>query len=214
MPHISLNPDAVGISSLLEYRPETARPLTELAERLLRGPSTLTRGERELIATYVSQLNDCSFCSDSHAAVAAAQLAGGMTLVDQVRTDPGSAPISPKLTSLLRIAAAVRRGGKEVRDEQIATARESGATDLEIHDTVLIAAAFCMYNRYVDGLATSLPEDPASYGGSADAIVRAGYVSGLRRAAGACACDEGRCAQDGHSARLDALRMLDVIDRP
>jgi hypothetical protein len=53
--------------------------------------------------------------------------------------------------------------------------RAEGATDLEIHDTVLIAAAFCMFNRYVDGLGTSAPDDPAQYAASAQHLVRHGY---------------------------------------
>jgi uncharacterized peroxidase-related enzyme len=176
MPHVDLGSDAFGIRSLFEYRPETALPLCELAEVLLRGPSTLTRGERELIASYVSSLNDCSYCTNSHAAFAAAQLPSGMTLVDQVRADPDSAPIDTKLRALLRIAAAVQRGGKSVRAQDVETAREAGADDQEIHDTVLIAAAFCMYNRYVDGLATNLPEDPAQYAKNAEGIVNEGYL--------------------------------------
>jgi uncharacterized peroxidase-related enzyme len=180
MPHINLGNDAPGIVSLFAYRPEAAKPLCDLAEVLLRGPNSLTRGERELIAAYVSTLNDCSFCGDSHAAFAAAQLPEGMTLVDQVRTDPAGAPVSPKLAALLPIAAAVQRGGKNVREEDVAAAREAGATDVEIHDTVLIAAAFCLYNRYVDGLATTLPDDPDGYAEMAELIVNVGYgvVSG------------------------------------
>jgi len=175
VPHISLGNDAPGIVSLFVYRPETAKPLSDLAEVLLRGPSSLTRGERELIATYVSTLNNCNFCADSHAAFAAAQLPEGMTLVDQVRADPASAPVSAKLAALLRIAGAVQRSGKDVRAADVAAAREAGATDVEIHDTVLIAAAFCLFNRYVDGLATTLPEDPAGYAAMAELIVSVGY---------------------------------------
>jgi uncharacterized peroxidase-related enzyme len=177
MPHVNLGSDAFGIRSLFEYRPETAPPLCELAEVLLRGPSTLTSGERELIAAYVSSLNDCSYCTGSHAAYAAAQLPSGMTLVDQVRADPDSAPIDAKLRALLRIAAAVQRGGKNVRGEDVEAARQAGAIDQEIHDAVLIAAAFCMYNRYVDGLATTVPEDPAGYAAAADGIVNKGYTA-------------------------------------
>jgi uncharacterized peroxidase-related enzyme len=180
MPHISLGNDAPGIVSLLIYRPETAKPLCDLAEVLLRGPSSLTPGERELIAAYVSGLNDCSFCSDSHAAFAAAQLPEGMTLVDQVRADLDAAPVSAKLGALLRIAAAVQRGGKNVRAQDVEAARDAGASDEEIHDAVLIAAAFCMMNRYVDGLATTLPDDPGGYAVTAKLIVSGGYA-GLTR---------------------------------
>ena len=176
MPHITLNSAEPGIRGLLRYRPETGRPLSELAEVLLRGPGTLTRGERELIAAYVSALNDCRYCSSSHSACAAAQLPGGMALVEQVRTDAGSAPVSAKLKTLLAIAAAVRQSGLSVTAEQIAEARTAGATDLEIHDTVLIAATFCMYNRYVDGLATIAPEDPALYAAGAQHLIKQGYL--------------------------------------
>ena len=125
MPHISLGNDAPGILSLFEYRPETAGPLCDLAEVLLRGPSSLTRGERELIAAYVSTLNDCNFCASSHAAFAAAQLPDGMALVDRVRTDLAAADVSPKLGALLRIAAAVQRSGKDVRAADVDAAREA-----------------------------------------------------------------------------------------
>ena len=175
MAHIELGNDIPGIGGLLEYRPETARPLGELAEVLLRGDSTLSRGERELIAAYVSRRNECEYCSNSHAATAAAQLPGGAGLVGQVLTDPGTAPLSAKLRALLDIADLVRVDGRLVSADAVAKARAAGATDLEIHDTVLIAAAFCMYNRYVDGLGTAVPDDPAQYAAGAQALVENGY---------------------------------------
>lgn len=175
MPHIELNPELPGILGLFRYRPETARPLTDLANVLLRGPSTLTPGERELIAAYVSGRNDCRFCSLSHSAFAAAQLPGGAELVDQVRADPEHAPISPKLRALLRIAAAVQQSGLDVTADDVAAARAAGATDTEIHDAVLIAAMFSMLNRYVDGLATIAPENPALYAMQAQGIIEHGY---------------------------------------
>ena len=176
MPHIALNSAEPGIRGLLRYRPETAGPLSELTEVLLRGPSTLTRGERELIAAYVSALNDCRYCSSSHSACAAAQLPGGMAVVEQVRADPATAPVSAKLKALLAIAAAVAHGGHAVTPGQVARARAAGATDVEIHDTVLIAATFCMFNRYVDGLATIAPNDPAAYTAGAQRLVTQGYL--------------------------------------
>jgi uncharacterized peroxidase-related enzyme len=177
MPHIELNSDDPGIRGLFRYRPETAVPLNELVEVLLRGPSTLTPGERELIAAHVSALNECRYCYGSHSAYAAAQLPGGMDLVDLVREDVSSAPISAKLKALLQIASAVQRDGRSVTAEQVTAARDDGATDVEIHDTVLIAAAFCMFNRYVDGLATIAPEDPAVYQMRAERIVADGYLA-------------------------------------
>lgn len=175
MPHIQLGNDLPGIVSLFAYRPQTAGPLGELAEVLLRGPSTLSRGERELIAARVSERNDCRFCADSHAAFAAAQLDEGMALVDQVRAEPADAPVSEKLKALLALADAVQESGSPVTGDHIRAARTAGATDAEVHDTVLIAAAFCMYNRYVDALATVTPEDPAAYAEMAEVITTHGY---------------------------------------
>ncbi|WP_424535699.1 carboxymuconolactone decarboxylase family protein [Sphaerisporangium viridialbum] len=179
MPHIELGNDAPGIRGLMQYRPETGRVLSELAETLLRDDNTLSRGERELIASYVSTLNQCKFCSASHSAFAAAQLPGGMETVVHACSDVDGAPVSGKLKALLHIAGAVQRLGTEVTEDHVAAAREAGATDVEIHDTVLIAAAFCMYNRYVDGLGTYAPDDPAAYAHMAEGIVTDGYLARL-----------------------------------
>jgi uncharacterized peroxidase-related enzyme len=175
VPHIDLPGDLPGITGPLAFRPETAKPLMLLAEVLLRADSTLGRGERELIAAYVSRLNDCTFCDASHSAFAARQLDGGAPLVDAVKLDPATAPITPKLRALLAVAAKVARSGRAVAAADVEAARAEGATDVEIHDTVLIAAAFCMYNRYVDGLATWSPDDQAAYDAMADVIVDEGY---------------------------------------
>ncbi len=177
MPHIDLPEGIPGIRSAFAFRPETARPLCDLAEVLLRGESTLSRGERELIAAYVSNLNECVFCQSSHSAFAAAQLEGGMDLVEEVKRDPEQAPIGDKLRALLAIAARVRVDGRSVTVDDVEAARRYGATDIEIHDTVLIAAAFCMFNRYVDGLATWAPTDPALYEERARLLVENGYLA-------------------------------------
>lgn len=176
MPHIQLPEGLPGIVSGFAFRPETAKPLRELAEILLRGPNTLTSGEREMIATFVSTRNDCYFCQTSHRAAAAHHLGRNYELVDAVRFDYPNAPVSDKLKALLAIAGSVQKGGKHVSDEEIATARKAGATDMEIHDTVLIAAAFCMYNRYVDGLATFTPQDQAQYDAMGAGMAAQGYL--------------------------------------
>lgn len=159
MAHIPVRDGVPGIISLFEFDPEASRPLNALAQVVLRRPSTLTPAERELIATHVSTLNGCAFCAGSHAAAARHLLGDAAPVVEAVRTDPSTAPVSEKMRALLAIAARVQRGGRSVSDEEVAAARAEGATDQEIHDTVLIAAAFCMYNRYVDGLATAVPAD-------------------------------------------------------
>jgi uncharacterized peroxidase-related enzyme len=176
MPHIDLPPGVPGISGAFSFRPERAGPLRLLVETLLRDDNSLSRGERELIAAYVSRLNDCLFCEASHSTFAALQLDGGMPLVSEVKRDPDEAPISDKLRALLAVAAKVQEGGKSVTDDDIGAARDQGATDLEIHDTVLIAAAFCMFNRYVDGLAAWSPTDAGAYEEIGRRVVERGYL--------------------------------------
>lgn len=178
MAHIKVPEGLPGIVGLLAFRPETAKPLSELAEVLLRGPSTLSPGERETIAAYVSYLNECRFCSDSHAAAARAHLKEKAGTVAAVLKGPAAAPVSDKLKALLAIAAQVQKGGRRVGDDLVAKARAEGATDEELHDTVLIAAAFCMYNRYVDGLATVIPPEEA-YGPIGEMLARDGYLAAL-----------------------------------
>lgn len=169
MPHITLEDHLPGITGLLEYRRDTAEPIRELTQTLLRGPSTLTTAEREMIATLVSHLNACRFCSTAHQAVTDLLL-GECDTTAAIRTDIESAPISEKMKSLLQIAAQVQSGGYKVTPAVIDRAKGAGASDIEIHDTVLIAALFCLYNRYVDGLATVAPEKPEFYQGLAKRI--------------------------------------------
>jgi uncharacterized peroxidase-related enzyme len=177
MPHIALPEGLPGILGPMAFRPETSKPLNELAEVLLRGPNSLSSAERELIATYTSSQNDCHFCQSSHGAAASHHLGGNDELVAAVKLDPDSADISPKLRALLAIAGRVQQGGKAVGEEDVERARAQGATDTEIHDTVLIAAAFCMYNRYVDGLATWAPQEPEAYVDSGRRLAEEGYAA-------------------------------------
>jgi uncharacterized peroxidase-related enzyme len=179
MAHIDLGVDEhqhPGITGLLMFRPETGKPLMDLAQVLLRDAHSLTPGERELIAAYVSGLNECKFCYSSHSASAVAQLDGDTNLIDQVLDDLDSAPVSAKLRALLRIAGVVRDDGRKVTTDLVAAARAEGATDVEIHDTVLLAAAFSMYNRYVDGLGALAPDNPDMYADAARRIIEFGYA--------------------------------------
>ena len=182
MAHISLPEQLPGIRGPMAFRPETAAPLNALADVLLRGPSTLSAGERELIATHVSACNDCRYCQTIHGAVAALEL-GDEALVLQAKVDPEGTPLSDKLKALLAIARHTALGGAHVTSDDISRAREHGATDIEIHDTVLIAAAFCLFNRYVDGLATWAPDDPDFYRQRAVLIATHGYAGATPQAA-------------------------------
>jgi len=174
MPYIPLESHLPGITGLLEYRKDTGQPIRELTEILLRGPSSLTRAERELIATVVSNGNQCKFCSAAHAATVD-KLLGESETCTQVKADISTAPVSEKMKALLTIADRVREDGKLVTPAHIATAKAASATDIEIHDTVLIAGLFCLYNRYVDGMATAMPEDDNYFAMLADRLVNHGY---------------------------------------
>lgn len=176
VPHIALPEGLPGITAAFAFRPDTAVHLRALAETALRGPSTLTPGERELLAAYVSHRNACVFCHASHRAAAAHHLAHDYAVVDAVCADPAQAPVSDKLKALLVIAGQVQTSGRDVTTDAVARARAEGATDLEIHDTVLIAAMFSMFNRYVDGLATWAPQGDDAYDAMGQRMARDGYV--------------------------------------
>jgi uncharacterized peroxidase-related enzyme len=173
VPHINL-PDMPGIVAGFNFRPETAGPMRELAHILLHERNSLTPGERELIAAYVSSRNRTTFCELSHGAAATAHL-GDPLVVEKVKVDFRDAPIRPKLKALIAIAGKVQQDGKLVTALDIERARQQGATDMEIHDTVLIAAAFCMYNRYVDGLGTWQPRDESMYTAMGEHLATHGY---------------------------------------
>ena len=176
MAHIRVPEGVPGIRSLVMFRPETGKPLYELAQVLLRGESPLSEAERELIAAYVSHLNSCMFCMNSHAAAARCLFGDEKNTVDDVLNDMQHSGVSDKLKALLNIAGKVQVQGKEVLPADIEVARKLGADDREIHDTVLIAATFSMFNRYVDGLASFTPTDPGVYEEMGKRMVEKGYV--------------------------------------
>ena len=177
MAHIQLPEGLPGIRGPMAFSPHTAKPMNELAEILLRDDNnTLTRGERELIGAYVSYQNDCFFCQNVHGALAQHYMQCDMQFIDSIKNDFQSTSISEKLKTLLTIAGSVQKGGGFVTTAQIEVAKNAGATDKEIHDTVLIAAAFCMFNRYVDGLATWAPADRNVYVQRAKMRAEEGYL--------------------------------------
>ena len=180
MAHIKLNNEQLpGIVGLLDYSPATAAPLSELAETLLVADSTLSKAEREIIAASVSYRNGCHFCHTSHAAAAVAHAKTDSTLIDEIKAGFPHTVITAKLRALLNIAHHVQEGGKKVTPNDIEAARQTGATDKEIHDTVLIAAAFCMYNRYVDGLGTWAPVNNEDYLEMGQALAERGYLAAV-----------------------------------
>lgn len=180
MPYIPLKENLPGITGLLDYRKDTALPIRQLTQILLRGESTLSQGERELIASVVSYGNECAFCSAAHTA-AADLLLNDNTIAEKVKHEPDAAPVSDKMKALLAIARATQKNGKLVTQAMVDEAKAQGATDMELHDTVLIAALFSLYNRYVDGLASVTPTDPAFYNRLANILKDKGYLPSENR---------------------------------
>ncbi|MCX6146999.1 MAG: peroxidase-related enzyme [Candidatus Kapabacteria bacterium] len=176
MPHIKLDENLAGIRSLAQFRPDTGKALYDLAQALLKQNSSLGEADSELIATFVSHLNGCHYCKSSHGSVAKYLYGDNASTVDKVMEDYQNAPIPEKLKALLTIAKAVQKDARTVTTEIVDEAKALGASDREIHDTVLISAAFCMYNRYVDGLATISPTDPAYYEPMGERLAKFGYV--------------------------------------
>lgn len=177
MAHINVPEGVPGIRSLVMFRPETGKYLYELAQVLLRGESPLSEAERELIAAYVSKRNETIFCTLSHAAASRHLYGDDKGIVDDVLNDLHQSNISKKMKALLTIAGKVQVLGKEVLPEDIDAARVEGANDREIHDAVLIAASFSMFNRYVDGLASFTPTGEAEYDAMGKRMAEKGYVS-------------------------------------
>ncbi len=176
MAHIKLPEGVPGILGPLMAYPDSAAHLNGRAETVLRGPSSLTEAEREMIAAFVSSGNDCYFCTNSHAAAARHLLGDDAELVDDILNHGPAADIGEKMRALLAIAAKIRRAGRLVSAEDVSAARAAGADDKAIHDTVLIALMFCMYNRYVDGLGTWAPRNRTLYDQLGARLAAKGYV--------------------------------------
>jgi len=181
MPYIPLSEKLPGITGLLDYRKDTAFHIRHLTQILLRGESTLSEGERELIATVVSQGNACTFCTAAHTAIAEIFLDTDDSVVEKVKADINTSPVSNKMKALLKIAQATGKNGRLVTEEMVTEARKEGATDQELHDTVLIAALFSLYNRYVDGLASVTPSEPAFYHRLGKILKDKGYLPSENR---------------------------------
>jgi uncharacterized peroxidase-related enzyme len=175
-------PNVPGIVAAMHLSPGVAVHLRGLADELLVNDfpgATLSRAERELVATAVSAKNDCFYCMDSHGAFASALLRRANTqgiedLVDGIKSG-GSQNVSPKLAALLDIARSVAKNARDVKADQIARAIAAGANDADTQLTVLIASAFCMYNRMVDGLRAQTPPSAEAYRARAEEIAEHGY---------------------------------------
>ncbi len=176
MSHIKVPEGAPGIIGPMMAYPDTAKVLNELAESLLSQQTpTFSKGERETVAGYVSYLNNCIFCSESHGAVADFhEKKPGLS--KSVWKNMEDAPISDRLKALLRIAGKVQKDARSVNKKDVEAAIALGSTERDVHDAVLIASAFCMFNRYVDGLGTiAPPRDSPAYAKMGEMLATKGY---------------------------------------
>lgn len=181
-PIIGSLPDVPGILAAMRLTPSLERHLRGLADALLVEDypgATITRAERELLATAVSAGNDCFYCMDSHGAFANAVLErSGVTglerLIDGIKNG-ASDGLDDKMRALLHIARTVRREARDLTAADVATARAAGATDADVQLAVLIAAAFSMYNRMVDGFRAKTPPTADAFRAGAAEIVEHGY---------------------------------------
>ena len=175
-------PDAPGIRAAIGLTPALGSHLLGLADVLLVDDfpgATITRAEREMLAEAVSAANDCFFCMDSHGAHAAAALgkAGAtelLPLVDEIKVGSFDR-FSPKMRALIQTARTVGRAARDLTADDVAVATASGASDGDVQLAVLIAAAFSMYNRMVDGLRARTPADLETYRPRAVQIAEHGY---------------------------------------
>jgi uncharacterized peroxidase-related enzyme len=175
-------PDAPGIVAAMRLSSGLATHLRGLADELLVNEvpgATLTRAERELLATAVSAANDCFYCMDSHGAFASellrrANVESVDAVVDGIKSG-GSEGTGPKMVALLAIARGVQRGARGLTRDEVTRALEAGATDVDTQLAVLIASAFSMYNRMVDGLRATTPASSEAYRARAVEIADHGY---------------------------------------
>lgn len=176
--------DIPGIGLAMSLAPGLEGALRTLADVLLVNDfpgASLTRPEREMIATAVSALNDCFFCMDSHGAFAASLLrrqgaTDAEALVEGLKS--GSLQrLSAKMQGLLAIARAVARDARALTHDDTAPAMAAGATSGDVQLAVLIASAFSMYNRMVEGLRAPTAADASAYAERADQIADLGYVA-------------------------------------
>lgn len=176
--------DVPGILAAMRLTPGLGVHLRALADELLVNPfpgATLVRAEREMLATAVSAANDCFYCMDSHGAFATALLerdhpAFDVGVIDVIKTG-SSDGLDPKMQALLHIARTVRRDGRQLTAADVDAARDAGAAEADVQLAVLIAAAFSMYNRMVDGLRAKTPPTAEAYRSRAGEIAEHGYSS-------------------------------------
>ena len=175
-------PDAPGILTALRLTPGLGLHLRGLADELLVNDfpgATLIRGEREMLATAVSAANDCFYCMDTHGAFATAVLERSgapelIPLVDVIKVG-SSDGLSPKMCALLHIARTVRGEPRKLTAADVGAAHAAGATDADVQLAVLIAAAFSMYNRMVEGFRARTPPSVEAYRARAAEIAEHGY---------------------------------------
>ncbi|MCI5092360.1 carboxymuconolactone decarboxylase family protein [Phaeodactylibacter sp.] len=181
MAYIDSGNNRMGIVELLLYKPVTGKIISEFTNALLQGPSPLSVAQREMIATFVSHLNGCEFCYKMHKAVMESADAEEGEILECAIYQVESEKVTPKLKALLKLAKLIQSNELHAMEKEISNAHAAGASDEEIHDTVLISSAFCMFNRYVDGLGANLPKDEGAYSSLGAFVAKQGYKSSLSK---------------------------------
>lgn len=177
MAFITLDNTLQGMRQLLAYKPIIAGPMLALMEGVMRSNDGLSLGERELIASYISYLNDCRHCQIIHGEIAQCLLNDDDFIMDTLRSNFKELKLNPRINAILNIVKCIHLGGKHVGASQIDAAKKIGITEMEIHDTVLISSMFCMFNRYIDGLGLESTDTELSFKQRAKQIAENGYSS-------------------------------------
>jgi uncharacterized peroxidase-related enzyme len=175
-------PDVPGILAAIRLTPGLGIHLRGLADELLVNDfpgATIGRPEREMLATATSAANDCFYCMDSHGAFATALLEKGgsadrVPIIDEIKRG-SSTGLDAKMQALLHVTRTVRREPRELTAADVAAAHAAGASDADVQLAVLIAAAFSMYNRMVEGFRARTPPTPEAYRARAAEIADHGY---------------------------------------
>jgi uncharacterized peroxidase-related enzyme len=173
LPYLPSLPENAALIDVFRAYPDTAGPLLDYHEALLRGPSPLSVLERELIAAYVSGLNSCHYCHGVHAATARAFGVDEDALI-ALLDDVDGAPIDERMKPLLRYVAKLTLTPSRMTESDAASVFRAGWDEKALHDAVSVCALFNFMNRLVEGL--GIQATPEYFADSARRLAGGGYA--------------------------------------
>jgi uncharacterized peroxidase-related enzyme len=157
VPYLKSLPDDAVLLQVFRAYPDTARPLLDYHELVMRGPSPFTVAERELIAAYVSGVNECGYCHGVHTATAEAfGIPEG--LLEALLADLDTAPVDERIRAVLRYVGKLTEAPARLTDEDAAAVLAAGWDERALHDAVIVCALFNFMNRMVNGLGIKADE--------------------------------------------------------